>query len=180
LKGAFIMDLRDIKEFLKDTLKYVIVIAVVFLIAMYVVSFQQVIGPSMQNTLLEDDVVVLNKLVYRYRDLERGEIVVIKHDDKYLIKRVIGLPGETVEFKDNKLYINNEAYVETYTSSDSRDWSLSDINVDGSIPEGSYLVLGDNRSDSMDGRDFGLITKDEVIGKVILRIYPLNSIQIMN
>lgn len=174
------MDLRDIKEFLKDTLKYVIVIAVVFLIAMYVVSFQQVIGPSMQNTLLEDDVVVLNKLVYRYRDLERGEIVVIKHDDKYLIKRVIGLPGETVEFKDNKLYINNEAYVETYTSSDSRDWSLSDINVDGSIPEGSYLVLGDNRSDSMDGRDFGLITKDEVIGKVILRIYPLNSIQIMN
>jgi signal peptidase I len=169
------MDLRDIKEFLKDTLKYVIVFAIVFLVAMYVVSFQQVVGPSMQNTLLEDDVVVLNKLVYRFRDLKRGEIVVIKHEDKYLIKRVIGLPGETIEFKNNKLYINNEAYIETYTSSDSQDWSLSDIGVDGSIGEGCYLVVGDNRSNSMDGRNFGLITKDEVIGKVMLRVYPLSS-----
>jgi signal peptidase I len=170
------MDMRDIKEFFKDAFKYIVVIVIVFLTAMYVVSFNVVVGPSMQNTLEADDVVLLNKLVYKFRSVKRGEIVVLKHNAKYLIKRVIGLPGEKIEFKNNKLYIDDTPYVEDYVSSSSRDWSLSSIGY-SSIPEDYYLVVGDNREDSNDGRDFGLISTDEIVGKVALRIYPLSKIK---
>ena len=86
------MDFRDIKEFLKDSLKYIIMILIILIIVIYIVSFQQVIGPSMSPTLKEGDVLIVNKIIYKFREIKRNEVVVFKYDEKLLIKRIVGLP----------------------------------------------------------------------------------------
>ena len=98
------MDWLDIKEFLSDTIKYIIFIVVILVIAVYVVGLQQIVGPSMTPTLRNGDIVILDKLSYRFSEIKRDDIVALYYaDTKFLVKRVVGLPGETVEFKDNKL-----------------------------------------------------------------------------
>lgn len=170
------MDLRDIKEFLKDALKYIIAIAVILIVAIYVVSFQEVIGPSMNNTLKSGDITVVNKLVFRLRNIKRNEIVSLKKDDKIMVKRIIGLPGEHIEYKDNILYVDGKKISDSRSSS-TRDFKLESIGYD-TIPKDMYLVLGDNRTNSSDSRTFGLVKKSDIIGKVNIRIYPFNKIKI--
>ena len=170
------MDLRDIKEFIKDSLKYLIVIAIVFLIALFVVSFEQVIGPSMKGTLDAGDVTIVNKLVYKFRTIKRNEIVSINQKDKIMVKRVIGLPGEHIEYKDNKLYVNGSLVLENNISVETKDFKLEDIGYE-TIPKDMYFVLGDNRTNSSDSREFGLVKKDEIIGKIVMRLYPFSKIK---
>lgn len=170
------MDLRDIKEFLKDALKYIIAIVVILIVAIYVVSFQEVIGPSMNNTLKSGDITVVNKLVFRLRNIKRNEIVSLKKDDKIMVKRIIGLPGEHIEYKDNILYVDGKK-ISDYRSSSTKDFKLESIGYD-TIPKDMYLVLGDNRTNSSDSRTFGLVKKSDIIGKVNIRIYPFNKIKI--
>ena len=98
------MDWLSIKEFIKDALKYVITIVIVLVIIIYVASVQQIVGPSMSPTLNNSDIVLLNKFQYRIFDVKRNQIIALNYDDtKYMVKRVIGLPGEKVEYKDNTL-----------------------------------------------------------------------------
>lgn len=170
------MDLRDIKEFIKDSLKYLIVIATVFFIALFVVSFEQVIGPSMEGTLNAGDVTIVNKLVYKFRTIKRNEIVSINQKDKIMVKRVIGLPGEHIEYKDNKLYVNGSLVLENNISVETKDFKLEDIGYE-TIPKDMYFVLGDNRTNSNDSREFGLVKKDEIIGKIVMRLYPFSKIK---
>ena len=170
------MDLRDIKEFLKDALKYIIAIAVILIFAIYVVSFQEVIGPSMNNTLKSGDITVVNKLVFRLRNIKRNEIVSLKKDDKIMVKRIIGLPGEHIEYKDNILYVDGKKISDSRSSS-TKDFKLESIGYE-TIPKDMYLVLGDNRTNSSDSRTFGLVKKSDIIGKVNIRIYPFNKIKI--
>lgn len=170
------MDLRDIREFIKDSLKYLIVIAIVFFIALFVVSFEQVIGPSMKGTLDAGDVTIVNKLVYKFRTIKRNEIVSINQKDKIMVKRVIGLPGEHIEYKDNKLYVNGSLILENNISVETKDFKLEDIGYE-TIPKDMYFVLGDNRTNSSDSREFGLVKKDEIIGKIVMRLYPFSKIK---
>ena len=170
------MDLRDIKEFIKDSLKYLIAIATVFFIALFVVSFEQVIGPSMKGTLDAGDVTIVNKLVYKFRTIKRNEIVSINQKDKIMVKRVIGLPGEHIEYNDNKLYVNGSLVLENNISVETKDFKLEDIGYE-TIPKDMYFVLGDNRTNSSDSREFGLVKKDEIIGKIVMRLYPFSKIK---
>lgn len=170
------MDLRDIKEFIKDSLKYLIVIAIVFFIALFVISFEQVVGPSMKGTLDTGDVTIVNKLVYKLRTIKRNEIVSINQKDKIMVKRVIGLPGEHIEYKDNKLYVNGSLVLENNISVETKDFKLEDIGYE-TIPKDMYFVLGDNRTNSSDSREFGLVKKDEIIGKIVMRLYPFSKIK---
>lgn len=174
------MDWLDIKEFLKDSAKYILTIIAVLFIVVYVVSVQQIMGPSMQPTLNNGDIVLLNKFQYRLFDVKRNQIIALNYKDtKYMVKRVIGLPGEKIEFKDNTLYINDKAFNEPFIKDvKTNDFSLADLGYDV-IPQDMYLVLGDNRENSMDGRDFGLIKKKDIIGKASIRIWPLNNIKII-
>lgn len=169
------MDFRDIIEFFRDTFKYIVVAVLVFLLFIFVIGLQQVVGPSMTPTLKEGSVVVVNKLK---KNFKREDVIVLSQDEKYMIKRVIGLPGEYIQYKDNVLYINGERYDEKYLKDDviTEDFKLEDIN-ETIIPEGMYLVLGDNRMDSMDSRDYGLVSKEKVVGKVIMSIWPLNNVK---
>lgn len=176
------MDWLDIKEFLKDTFVYIIFIIAVLVIAIYVVGLQQVVGPSMSPTLENNDIVILDKISYRFIDIKREDIVALYYaDTKYLIKRVIGLPGDNIEVIDNKLYINNSYYAEEYLDDViTYDFSLKDLGYD-KIPDDMYLVLGDNREDSLDSRDeeVGLIPKEDILGKVRFQLWPLNEIKII-
>ena len=173
------MDFRDIKEFLKDAFKYIVVVVIVFLLFIFVMGLQQVVGPSMNPTLKEGDVLIVNKLLYRIGKVQRNDIVVLSQEEKYMVKRVVGLPGEHIEYKDNYVYVNGEKFKEPFIDSDkivTEDFKLEDLGYD-KIPEGMYLVLGDNRVNSKDSRDFGLIKKKQIKGKAWLRIWPANKIK---
>ena len=177
------MDIRDVVEFLKDTLKYIIVIIIVIFIVMYVVTTQQILGPSMNNTLNSGDLVLLNRAVYKFKNIKRFDIVSFNYSDtKYLVKRVIGLPGEKIEYKNNVLYVNDKQVDEPFLSKEvsTEDFSTMDLGYE-TIPRDMYLMIGDNRADSLDSRDpkVGLVSKKEIIGKVSIRFWPLNKIKLV-
>lgn len=158
------MDWLSIREFIIDFVKLIIVIVVILFLMIYVVSITQVVGNSMHSTLENGEVLILNKFKYRFMDIERGDIISLQYaDTKYLIKRVIGLPGDSVSIRDNTLYINGELYVESYLDEGLvyDDFELSSLGYD-TIPDDMYLVLGDNREDSLDSREIGLIRRDEL------------------
>lgn len=174
------MDFREISEFLKDAFKYIIVIVIVFLLFIFVVGLQQVVGPSMEPTLTEGNVVIVNKLTYHLKDIGRNDIVVIMQDEKYMVKRVVGLPGESVEYKDNYVYVNGEKFKESFIDLDkvhTNDFSTKDLGYE-IIPEGKYLVLGDNRENSLDSRDYGLVDRKEIVGRAWIRIWPFSQVKV--
>ena len=160
-------------EKVKDILGYIIVIVIVLLIKQFIVTPIRVNGASMNDTLYDKDIMILDKISYNFKEIERFDIVVIKKNGEYLIKRVIGLPGETVEYKDNKLYINGEIVEENFKHKVTDDFKLEE-----SIPDNYYFVVGDNRSDSLDSRIIGLIKEDEILGKTSLVLFPFKRIGI--
>ena len=174
------MDWLSIRELIIDSLKLIIVIIIILFLMLYVVSVTQVVGSSMSPTLKDEEVLILNKFQYRFFDIKRGDIVSLDYEDtKYLIKRIIGLPGETVKIVNNQLYINDKIYEEEYLANDLNydDFSLADLGY-SKIPEDMYLVLGDNRENSLDSREIGLIKKEDINGKISLRIWPINKIKL--
>lgn len=172
------MDLREVREFIIDSAKMIAVIVAVICVIMYIATIQQIVGSSMSPTFNSQEIVILNRLHYRFFDIKRYDIVSFEYDStKYLIKRVIGLPGETIEYKDNILYVNGKKVKEEFLAKDTttENFSLKGLGYE-KIPEGMYLVLGDNREDSLDSREIGLIEEKEILGKVNLRIWPIFKI----
>lgn len=170
-------------KFIKEWVPYIVIIIVVILIRTYVVTPVVVRGDSMYSTLEDGEVLFLSKINYRIEDIERFDIVVVKDiDNDLIIKRVIGLPGDSVEYKEGILYINNEEIKENYTDYEMEDFNvdsiceITDINCNGIIPEDMYLVLGDNRKVSADSRVKGLINREQILGKTVFRIWPLNKL----
>lgn len=167
------------KEKLKKTLKkiypYIIVVIVVVLIRSFIITPAMVDGNSMLPNLQDNNVVILNKLDYRLNDIKRFDVVVVNYNGEKLIKRVIGLPGEHVEYKNGLLYINGFVTDENFTHADTNDFKLETIGY-LKIPGDKYFVVGDNRNDSVDSRVIGLIDKGDILGSVSLRIFPVNKI----
>ncbi len=155
------------KSFVKEWLPYIAVIVLVILIKLFVVTPIRVNGSSMDDTLKDGDIMILNIIGYRFNDIKRFDIVVIKEEHELLIKRVIGLPGEAIEYKDNQLYVNGKKVKDTYGTYETNDFNYT-------VPEGEYFVLGDNRTNSMDSRVFGSFKKELIKGKTSLTIFPFN------
>ena len=143
---------------------------------------------SMENTLHHNDYMIMYRQAYRSHGPERGDIVIFQSElpndtgegDKLLIKRVIGLPGDKIEIKDDQLYINGEAYHEDYLKDGYTP--IVEIPAEGevlTVPDNSYFCMGDNRAGSTDSRDssVGCVTEDLIKGKVILRLFPFNQIR---
>ena len=171
------MDLREVREFIIDTSKYILTMVIVIFIILYVATVQQIIGPSMESKYKDQDIVILNKLHYRFFKIKRFDVVSLKYDgSKYLIKRVIGLPGDKIEYKNNKLFINGKKIEEHFLDKEANteDFSLTKLGYE-KIPKDMYLVLGDNRENSLDSREIGLIKRKDIIGKIKLRIWPINK-----
>lgn len=159
------------KEKYKEILSYIIIIIVVLLIKHYIITPIKVNGNSMNNTLKDKDIMILDKISYRFQEIKRFDIVVVKKGNDYLIKRVIGLPGETVEYKNNKLYINGKNIDEKFIHEKTNDFIMEE-----KIPDDCYFVVGDNRPISNDSRYIGVINKKDILGKTSLVIFPFSRI----
>lgn len=161
---------------LKELIPYVVIVVVVVLIRSFLVTPVFVVGDSMVPTLKDKQILLLDKFKYRFNDIDRFDIVVIKVGKKEIIKRVIGLPGEYVSYKDNKLYIN-DSVVESDYNFDTIDFTMSEITNLSKIPDDKYFVLGDNRLVSSDSRIIGLIDKDDILGKAGFSIWPMKKVK---
>lgn len=145
------------------------------LIRTFVLQTFYIPSPSMHPTLLEGDRVLVNKLSYRLHDVNRGDVVVFRRpanlhvDDDDLIKRVIGLPGDTVEAHDRKVYVNGRLLKEPYIPSKCKG---TDDFIRVSVPSDHLFVMGDNRCDSTDSRVFGPISEDLLVGRAFVRLWP--------
>lgn len=155
------------KNYIKEFLPYFMIILVVVLIKTFVVSPIRVNGASMDPTLNDKDIMLLDEISYRFSDIERFDIVVVKEEDEYLIKRVIGLPGETVEYNNDKLYIDGKYVKEDFKHKETFDFSTT-------LGKDEYFIMGDNRTNSTDSRVFGPISRDKIMGKTSLTILPIS------
>lgn len=181
--------LRSLREWV---LVVIIAVVVATVLRTYVVQQFYIAGPSMETTLFGDDRVLVNKLAYRLGDPERGDVVVfdritmngdtIQHDD--LIKRVIGLPGETIELRDCVVFVNGSALVEPWL-----DRALTDKTIDATtrcgtpdvspttVGDDQMYLVGDNRPLSFDSRMFGPVDASVIVGKAVVVIWPPQDMQ---
>lgn len=155
---------------IKELIPYVVIVVVVVLIRTFIVTPVVVSGDSMVPSLNDGQLLLLNKLSYKFKEIERFDVVVVKVGKNEIIKRVIGLPGETVEYKDNKLYINDQVLESEY------DFATDNFN-ELSIPENEYFVLGDNRTISSDSRIIGTIAEKDIIGKTNISLWPIKLVK---
>ena len=172
------------KDFIKEWGSYIAIIVIVIIIRTYIVTPVIVRGDSMYSTLEDGEVLFLSKITYKVSDINRFDIVVLEDlDDDLIIKRIIGMPGDKVVYKDGIMYINDEEVVEDYTDFIMEDFDvdsiceINDIECDGVIPDDMYFVLGDNRAVSADSRVKGLFKREQILGKTIFRVWPLNKIR---
>ena len=169
-------------EILSFLLYVVVVVVITFLIIHYVGQRTYVSGSSMENTLSDGDNLIVDKITYRFSDPKRYDIIVFPYqyeENTYFIKRIIGLPGETVQIVDGIIYIDGEALQESYGREVMKNSGLAADPV--TLGEDEYFVLGDNRNDSTDSRDpsVGKIPRDRIIGRAWVRIWPLSKIGIL-
>ena len=164
------------KKVIKELYPYVVIVVVVVLIRSFIVTPVMVSGSSMRPNLTDKEVLLERKIGYNEKSIKRFDIVVIKEGKEEIIKRIIGLPGEHVSYKNNKLYINDELVKENFKFYNTVDFNLEQICSCSKIPEGKYLVLGDNRPVSKDSRIIGLIDKNDILGKASIRIWPISKI----
>ena len=162
------------KKIIKELYPYVIIVVVVVLFRTYIATPVRVDGDSMKDTLNNNDILILNKLDKSYK---RFDIVVVNYNNTKLVKRIIGMPGENISYKDNELYINDKRYEDIETSR-TNDFSLEELYALERIPDNYYFVMGDNRGNSLDSRDYrvGLIKKEDIVGVTIFRLFPFNKI----
>ena len=166
-----------VKEILSWIVTLVIAVVAAMVIKNYVIINANIPSGSMENTILPGDDIFGFRLAYTFSEPERGDIVIFNAPDapseKY-IKRVIGLPGETVTIENAQVYINGEPLEENYLKDE--EWVNNAGPYEFQVPENSYLMLGDNRNGSSDARVWNntYVTKDAIVGKAILRYYPFN------
>lgn len=172
---------------LREVLSFLVYVAVIFgctfLIIMFVAQRTSVSGPSMNDTLQDGDQLILEKISYRFRDPERFDIVVFRFahaKDIFYIKRVIGLPGETVQIIGSDIYIDGELLEEDYGREPIQDPKLAAEPI--TLGEDEYFVLGDNRNNSSDSRDPSVanVKREQIVGRAWLRIWPLNQLGFIN
>lgn len=155
------------------TLAFALVLALV--IRTFVAEARWIPSESMLPTLKVGDRLIIDKVSYHISGIKRGDIIVFKAPpssnlDETLIKRVIGLPGDTVAIKNGLVYINNQPLNEPYELEKPRgDYKTI------TVPENSFFVMGDNRNNSYDSRFWGVVPEELIIGKAVARYYPISS-----
>lgn len=176
---------KVMKEVLSTLLYLLGVICLTYLIITFVGQRTEVSGESMEATLSDGDNLIVDKITYRFRDPQRYDIIVFPFqylEDTFYIKRIIGLPGETVQIgTDGTIYINGEVLGETYGREVIRPENVG-IAIDPiTLGDDEYFVLGDNRNNSTDSRTeiVGNIHRKDIIGRAWLRIWPFESFGIL-
>lgn len=153
---------------IKEVIPYIVIVVVVVLIRTFIITPVRVDGDSMKNTLKNGDILLL----YKLSSIDRFDIIVLdeEKDNEKIIKRVIGLPGETVAIKKGKIYINDKVIDDEYAYGETSDYNKVTLKDD------EYFILGDNRLISKDSRYFGPIKENEIKGKIVFRLFPFTKI----
>jgi len=173
----------SISQFLLSFLETVVVALVISVVLyLFIMTPHEVIGNSMHPTYKNGEMLTANKIVYRFSDPQRGDVIIFKYSDTQdFIKRVIGLPGDTVMLKDGHIYINDKLLDESKYLSDSIYTSGGNFLKEGAsttVPEGEYFVCGDNRPHSSDSREFGPIKIENIKGKAWIVYFPFSEFRI--
>lgn len=168
--GSFLLEMLQIA---------LIAIAIIVPVRWLLVQPFIVKGESMEPNFFEDEYLIIDEITFRFRDPERGEIVVFhppNNEGQYYIKRVIGLPGETVKIKDGKVTIENKEYPNGMVLTEPYlDDYVTSGNESETLGANQYFLLGDNRDASLDSRAFGPVPLDHVTGRVWIRGLPLDK-----
>ncbi len=170
---------RVLREILNTSLYLLGVLCLVYLVIHFVGQRTQVQGSSMEPTLSTEDNLIVDKISYRFHDPERYDIIVfpfLGEEETFFIKRIIGLPGETVQIdEEGTIYVNGEALDDGYGREVIQNPGRAREPIE--LGKDEYFVLGDNRNDSTDGRDpsVGNIRRENIIGRAWLRIWPLDK-----
>ena len=173
--GSFIV---GVLSWLKEL---AIAVVIVWFVITFVAQNNRVIGTSMQPTVYANDMVIVNKFIYRFTSPARGDVIVfpsVENGEKvFLIKRVIGLPGDVVDLREGKVYVNDKELVEKKRAVETTPVS-GQITFPVTVPENCYFVLGDNRIVSKDSRyrSIGMIPRSRIVGKASLRVWPFKNI----
>ncbi|MCD7957899.1 MAG: signal peptidase I [Lachnospiraceae bacterium] len=167
-----------IREAIEWIFYVLLICCVAYVVVNYVGERTEVRGESMYPALNDGDQLIVDLISYQFTDPKRFDVVVFPfqyQEDTYYIKRIIGLPGETVKIEDGIIYINGEVLEESYGYEEIKNPGLASTEI--TLGEQEYFVLGDNRNDSTDSREpsVGNITRDKIIGRAWLRIWPLKS-----
>ncbi|MCF2936985.1 signal peptidase I [Paenibacillus alkaliterrae] len=182
---------KEIVEWIKAL---VIAVVLVFLIRQFLFSPFIVDGPSMQPNFETGERLIVNKIIYAIREPKFGEVVVfdVPEQDRKFIKRVIGVPGDTIRLEGDDLYINekkiDEPYIKEAIEAAHAKGELYNLagpdsnfpnssNQEMTVPEGAIFALGDNRRNSSDSRVIGFVTDDEVVGRADIIFWPLNKLE---
>ena len=167
-------------SFFKELIVYaVIIVLCVTVVPRYVVQRTQVSGISMLKTLEDEESLLVEKVSYYFNDPSRFDIITFypkgREHDEYYIKRVIGLPGETIQITGNTIYINGRVLEEHYGREAMQSGGIAEEPI--KLGKNEFVVWGDNRNDSIDSRDeeVGIVKKDNIDGHAILRIYPFSK-----
>ena len=177
------MNKQKLLDLLSTSIYLLVIMVLAFLIIKYVGQRTEVVGRSMEPTLENEDNLIVDKLSYRFFEPKRYDIIVFPYRDGsglYYIKRIIGLPGERVYINERgDVYVNQTKLEEDYIKEKAIDAGIAAMPVQ--LGEDEYFVLGDNRNNSTDSRspEVGVVKKDEIIGRAIVRIWPLNKFKIL-
>lgn len=151
---------------------------IIFLVIRFAIQSYRVSGVSMQPGLQNDEYVVVNKMAYLFHAPERGDVIVFHYPldtTKDFIKRVIGLPGDTITYDSTTVHVDGtllrEPYISQAANPEGKTWI---------VPQNDYFVLGDNRPVSEDSRYWGFVPKDDVVGKAVMVYWPFNDWQLVN
>ena len=176
---------RIMRELLNTAIYLLCVLGAVWLVITFVGQRTEVEGASMENTLHNGDNLIVDKLSYRFHDPERFDIIVFPfqfQDNTYYIKRIIGLPGETVQIMDDgSIYINGEKLEENYGMEVIKPETIGRAAEPIELGDDEYFVMGDNRNNSSDSRTdmVGNIKRENIIGKAWLRIWPVSDFDVL-
>ncbi len=171
------------EKFKKEAIEWIKIIATALIFAFIITQFIRptlVRGESMYPTLVENDYLIINRMAYKFNEPKKGDIIVFKTNllqedgsPKDLVKRVIAVGGDHIKIEDSKVYVNDKLLDEPYIHD-----NYTEGNIDMVIPEGEVFAMGDNREKSLDSRyeSVGLVDNDDIMGKVMVRLFPFNKI----
>lgn len=172
-----------LKEILSTSMYLLVVLLITYLIVNFVGQRTEVVGSSMESTLSDGDNLIVDKITYRFQDPERYDIIVFPfqyEENTYYIKRIIGMPGETVRIdSDGVIYINDKELKEYYGREIIADPGIARDEI--TLGKDEYFVMGDNRNNSTDSREasVGNIHKKNILGRAWLRIWPLHEFELL-
>lgn len=173
---------KKVIDFVMDILETVVFVGSIFIVVyLFILTPNQVKGASMEPTFNSGDYILTSRIAYKFRRMERGDVVVFKspkNPDIEYIKRIIATPGQTVVIKEGEVYVNGQVLTENYIAAKTNLWEGGCIQENDPyiVPEGELFVMGDNRPRSSDSREFCAIPFQSIIGHVFFRYFPSDAV----